>query len=70
MNYDAECADVPGMFLGKLDNWAGAYEGREMPNCRCDQFTMGNPDADDGLNELIVARFVLMPKIPSSGKDG
>lgn len=67
MNYDAECADVPGLFLGKLDNWAGAYDGREKPTCRCDQFTTGNPDADDGLNELIVGRFVLVPRsLPSN----
>ncbi|MEM9586132.1 MAG: hypothetical protein AAGA03_02530 [Planctomycetota bacterium] len=66
MNYDAECADVPGLFLGKLDNWAGAYEGREKPTCRCDQFTTGNPDADDGLNELIVTRLVLVPNAAPS----
>jgi len=70
MNYDAECADVPGMFLGKLDSWAGAYDDREKPTCRCDQFTTGNPDADDGLNELIVGRFVLVPKSASSTNGG
>lgn len=68
MNYDAECADEPGLFLGKLDNWAGAYEHREKPKCRCDQYTRGNPDADDGLNELIVARFVLVPEGMSKTK--
>ncbi|TWT79668.1 hypothetical protein CA13_10740 [Planctomycetes bacterium CA13] len=70
MNYDAECADVPGLFLGKLDNWAGAYDDREKPACRCDQFTTGNPDADDGFNELIVSRFILVPQIVPSTNGG
>ena len=70
MNYDAECADVPGLFLGKLDNWTGAYDDREKPTCRCDQYTTGNPDADDGLNELIVGRFVLVSESASSTNGG
>ena len=68
MNYDAECANVPGLFLGKLGNWTGGYEGRNEPECRCDQFTTSNPDADDGLNELIVARYVVVPKSKFAGK--
>jgi hypothetical protein len=62
MNYDAECAATPGLFLGKLDGWARAYEDEETLNCRCRQCTTGNPDADDGLNELITGRYVLVPK--------
>jgi hypothetical protein len=59
LNYDAECGDLPGLCLGKRDYWA------ENQDCRCKQFVFGNPDADDGLNELISARFVLVPRSES-----
>ncbi|MCR9199964.1 MAG: hypothetical protein NXI04_15115 [Planctomycetaceae bacterium] len=51
MNYDVECTNEPGVFMGKStrDN-----------SCRCRQVTKGNPDADDGLNELITGRLVLI----------
>jgi len=62
MNYDAECADVPGLFLGMLQGSTSVYGETERTSCRCDQFTTGNPDADDGLNELIRGRYVLIPK--------
>jgi hypothetical protein len=52
MNADAECGDKPGLFLG-----IGSTS-----SCRCQQYTYGNPDADDGLNELIIGRYVLIPK--------
>ena len=55
MNYDAECADKPGLVLGNGSN----------SECRCDQFSVGNPDGEDSVNELIAARFVLVPKSPS-----
>ncbi len=57
-----EVSDLPGLFLGKLHGWKGAYGDKGKPACRCDQFTTGNPDADDGLNELITGRYVLIPK--------
>lgn len=49
---NAECIDSPGNFMGIND------EGN--PGCR--RVIVGDPDADDGLNEIIVARFVLVPK--------
>lgn len=60
MNYDAECGNVPGLFLGKLPGGGRTYSGSGQPPCRCDQFTTGNPDADDGLNELITGRYILI----------
>ena len=69
MNYDAECAATPGLFLGKVDRWTVAYKDEEVLNCRCRQCTTGNPDADDGLNELITARYVLVPKTGTADKN-
>lgn len=57
---DLECVDTPGMFMGMGDPPQHS-DDPQFP-CLCEQFTSGNPDADDGLNELIVARFVLIPK--------
>ncbi|TWU39480.1 DUF669 domain-containing protein [Novipirellula artificiosorum] len=56
-NGNVECCDIPGLFFGR--------HGRPTstpppPDCRCDWWTKGNADADDGLNELITARFVLV----------
>ena len=61
MNYDAECASEPGLFVGKDDQL------RRQP-CRCRQSVRGNPDADDGLNELITARFVLVTSHDNASK--
>jgi formylglycine-generating enzyme required for sulfatase activity len=63
MNYDVECSNVPGLFLGQYDNWDN---GREIPECRCHQSETGSPDSDDSLDELIVGRFVLVPTSTSS----
>ena len=64
MNYDAECAATPGIFVGKLHN----SPGEDKPECRCKQFTTGSPDADDGLNELIIGRYVLVPNTAKEQK--
>lgn len=66
LNYDAECGAVPGLFMGKLDGVAAAHNGQIDTECQCQQYTMGHPDADDGLDELIVARFILVPKKSST----
>ncbi len=60
MNYDAECADEPGLVVGIKNHIS--YLDPDQQDCRCEQYRIGNPDADDDLNELIVARFVLEPK--------
>jgi hypothetical protein len=52
----------PRQHLGKLDGWARKYRDEEILNWRCRQCTTGNPDADDGLNELITGGYVLVPK--------
>lgn len=70
MNHDAECADVPGLFLGKSDSWPRANENWEKSACRCNEFTTGNPDTDDGLNELIAGRFVLITNSEHSDVGG
>lgn len=43
------------------NNW-GVHNDRAKPDCPCEHWTICNPDGDDSLNELITARFVLMPK--------
>lgn len=60
MNSDAECADEPGLVVGIKSH--SSYLDPDLQDCRCEQYRVGNPDADDDLNELIVARFVLEPK--------
>jgi hypothetical protein len=60
LNYDAECGDVPGLLLGI--QYPLPSESNDVLPCRCLQFMVGNPDADDGMNELITARFVLVPQ--------
>lgn len=54
---DVECGDIPGLFFGRHGRPANIPP---QPECRCDWWTKGNPDADDGLNELITARFILI----------
>jgi hypothetical protein len=54
---DVECGDIPGLFFGRHGRPANTPP---QPECRCDWWTKGNPDADDGLNELITARFILV----------
>ena len=57
-NNDVECGDIPGLFFGlharPNDN------STPEPDCICDRWCKGGADADDGLNEIIAARFVLM----------
>lgn len=60
---DVECLSEVGLLMGLwIENWPGIYDGHEMPSCACRWWTVCNPDADDSLNELIVARFILAPK--------
>lgn len=54
---DVECGDIPGLFFGRHGRPANTPS---KPDCRCDWWTKGNADADDGLNELITARFILV----------
>lgn len=53
------------------NNWR-CHEGETKPDCPCEYWTVCAPDGDDSLNEVITARFVLMPKkiAEGSGKQG
>ena len=70
VNYDIECGNVPGQFLGQLNRYDWMYSLEEVPACRCDHVTYGNPRSDDGLDELITGRFVLTPKTPLRNRGG
>jgi hypothetical protein len=60
---DVECVSDIGVLMGRwIENWPGIYDGHKMPTCPCKRWTICNPDADDSLNEIIVARFVLIPE--------
>jgi hypothetical protein len=60
---DVECLSETGVLMGLwIENWPGIYEGHEKPSCACKWWTVCNPDADDSLNEIIMARFVLVPE--------
>lgn len=69
LNYDVECANEPGLFVGRMPNDGRAFREGTVSPCRCDQSMTGNPDADDDLNELIVGRFVLVPQQTSPSAD-
>jgi len=51
------------------NNWR-CHEGETKPDCPCEYWTVCAPDGDDSLNEVITARFVLMPKkiVEGTGK--
>jgi len=58
-----ECVSEVGVLMGLwIENWPGIYDGHTMPSCPCKRWTICNPDADDGLNEIIEGRFVLVRK--------
>jgi hypothetical protein len=60
---DVECVSEIGVLMGLWkESWPGIYDGYEKPSCACKWWTICNPDADDSLNEIIVARFVLVPE--------
>jgi len=50
-----------GTLMGRwINNW-GEHISRPKPDCPCEHWTLCNPDSDDGLNEIIVSRFILLP---------
>ncbi len=51
-----------GILMGRWKNNWGEHTGKPKPDCPCEYWARCNPDADDSLNELIVARFILIPK--------
>jgi hypothetical protein len=58
---DVECVAQVGLLMGNwINSWPGTYDGHEKPACACKWWTMCNPDADDGLNEMIYGRFILV----------
>ena len=58
LNYDIECGNLPGLHFGLARLTSQTNE----PECRCVDYAFGNPDGDDGLNELITCRYVLKPR--------
>lgn len=48
--------------MGYWKSHWGVHVGETRPDCPCERWTVCNPDADDSLNELITARYVLLPK--------
>ena len=61
LNGNVECLQKIGLLMGMWkENWPGIYDGHEKPDCPCQWWTICNPDGDDGLNELIIARYVLV----------
>lgn len=59
MDYDVECGDLPGLFFGKVSN--STIDATPFP-CDCLYYQFGSPDGDDGLNEIIEPRYVLVPQ--------
>ena len=58
---DVECVADVGLLMGNwINSWPGTYDGHEKPACACKWWTWCNPDADDGLNEMIYGRFILV----------
>ena len=51
-----------GVLMGYWKNNWHEHDGKTKPDCPCEYWTACNRDADDSLNELITARFVLIPK--------
>lgn len=58
LNFDLECGSLPGQFFGL----GGEHITPDETACRCAQYGYGSPDGDDGLNELIIARYILTPR--------
>ncbi|MDB4614279.1 hypothetical protein OAH18_01180 [bacterium] len=51
-----------GVLMGYWKNNWHEHDGQSKPDCPCEYWTACNRDADDSMNELITARFVLIPK--------
>lgn len=58
LNYDIGCGNLPGLHFGLARLTSQTNE----PECCCVDYAFGNPDGDDGLNELITCRYVLKPR--------
>lgn len=58
LNNDIECGNLPGLHFGlaRLTTHAAP------PDCCCADYAYGNPDGDDGLNEMINCRYVAKPR--------
>ena len=70
VNHDLECGNVPGQFFGQRYWHDWLYSSEDVPECICDHVTVGNPDSDDSLDEVITGRFVLIPKAQDQGQGG
>lgn len=59
LNQDIECGNLPGLHFGL----ARLTTQATPPDCCCADYAFGNPDGDDGLNEMIYCRFVAKPRV-------
>lgn len=58
LNHDLECGDLEGLHFGL----SGFRPPPEELACPCGHYGYGNPEGDDGLNDIIYARYILTPK--------
>ena len=58
LNHDLECGNLEGLHFGL----SGFRPPPEELACPCAHYGYGNPEGDDGLNDIIYARYVLTPK--------
>lgn len=58
-----------GVLMGRWKNNWGEHNGKPKPDCPCEHWAACNRDADDSLNELIVARLILLPEGTARSKN-
>jgi len=58
LNHDLECGNLPGLHFGL----SGDRPPPEELACPCGHYGYGNPEGDDGLNDIIYARYILTPR--------
>lgn len=56
LSSDVECGNLPGLHFGAFPTYP------TMPQkfgCPCERYGFGNPEGDDGFEDIVVARYVL-----------
>ncbi len=59
LSSDVECGNLPGLHFGAFPTYP------TMPQevgCPCARYGFGNPEGDDGFEDMVVARYVLAPR--------
>jgi len=59
LSSDVECGNLPGLHFGAFPTYP------TMPQevgCPCARYGFGNPEGDDGFEDMVVARYVLTPR--------